>query len=224
MEAFLILTTGFLKQRRLMDKIAGLALVVSYDLFPRSSETWGMSSRDFIAPQARDCWSVSVTIAQSDISNDNTREKRTIHGQLARPPARIRAGAADTSESCLPNRRTVAFAADAHRTRTSSRKCGQTNATHDVEDLSALSLLRRRRAAFKLLLDLAGTQKRGQWLAANSVRRYEKLADPTRQVALPDHSSVNNSGQALVDFSFMKLCWAAVVDIPAPSHSSASAL
>ena len=88
-----ILTSDLLKKHPLLDKLAGLALVMSYDLCTKPSETLTSSSRDVIAHQARGNQSVSISIAQGVAASDATaREKWSIrqhsHGRFAGPPAR----------------------------------------------------------------------------------------------------------------------------------------
>ena len=87
-----------LKQHRLLDILAGLALIMSYDFFTRPSKTLKIFSRDVIAFPARGYHSVCVIIALAR-DHEKRRMRRYIPGRLARPPARIRAGALDTSAS-----------------------------------------------------------------------------------------------------------------------------
>ena len=77
-----MLTSDFLTQRRLLDKFACPALVMSYDLFTRPSETSKISSLDVIASQAWGYQSVSVIIAQSVAASDVTAARLPKSGQF----------------------------------------------------------------------------------------------------------------------------------------------
>ena len=72
LEAMAMLASDLLKQHRLLDKLAGLALAMSYGLFTRPSETLKIFSRDVIASQTRCYHSVSVIIAKSGAASDAT--------------------------------------------------------------------------------------------------------------------------------------------------------
>ena len=120
-----------LKQRHLLDKLAGFALVMSYDLFTRPSDILHISSRDVIALQARGSKQCHSSFAEGGCNrrdSSTNREKRPIRrhnlGQLAALPARIRAGAPDSSESRLPDRPAVALATQKEEESESNKKGG----------------------------------------------------------------------------------------------------
>ena len=124
-----MLASNLLKQHHLLDKLAGLAPVMSYDLFTMPSETLKTISRDVISPQARGYHSVSVIIAKSRTASATTTAlpaksvefDDTIPARLAGPPARFVAGAPDTSAGRRLSRPTVAVAPAAQRLRTGSQ-------------------------------------------------------------------------------------------------------
>ena len=195
--SLVILATDLMKQHRLLDKLAGLALVISYDLFTRSPETVKISCCDIITPQARGYHSVSVIVAQSRAASDATtaqpakkrRIRRHSHGQLAGLPARIRAGAPASSASRLPDRpllsplRLIDYELALKLAVTRARLDSVENLTR----LQAAPFLQHSRC-FRTCPGI------------HSVRRFEKTCKLTRQVALLDLSAL-----ALVASNFRKL-------------------
>ena len=78
LEAMVMLASDLLKQHRLLDKLAGIALVMSYDFFTRPSETLKIFSCDVITSKARPPLSVRHQRPERDgkrRNNSTTRER-----------------------------------------------------------------------------------------------------------------------------------------------------
>ena len=156
---------------------------------------------------------------QSETTGDTTQHHLRKNGQfddtviawLAGPPARLRAGAADPCPSLLPDRPTVVLAPDAHRKKTSRKKCGQADATDHVAPHCA----RHGGARFASGSGWHATKRQMARRKLRAVLRKSWQTHSCKWRYSFSSSSVNNAGQTLVDLSFMKLHLAAVVDIRA---------
>ena len=70
LEAVILIVRDLLTQDALLDKLAAFALVMSFDLFTRPSETLRIEARDVVAPTAKRYKVVSVMIAQTETYDD----------------------------------------------------------------------------------------------------------------------------------------------------------
>ena len=184
LEALVILASDLLQQHRLLDRLAGLELVVSYDLFTRPSETLKVPSRGVIAPQARGYQSVSVIIAQSVAASDATAAHTAKSGQSDDTAMAGLLGSSSNSCGCsssvsrLSDRPAVAFATEAQRVRTCSQISSHANTTDSVENITSLSSPHggASTAAIKLLLGHSKERPVGG-LQQTSCHYLKKLAN-----------------------------------------------
>ena len=172
LQAMVILASDLLYQHCLLDRFAGLALVMSYDLFTRPSETLNTSRATFSssASSAGIPISVSHHCAQRGCQRRDrspTRETlpilRHTHGRLAGRVFLIRL---PLPSPLKLNDYELTLKYAATRPRLSELKISRHYARHGGAST----------AAFELLLDLPGFHQRGRWLGAYSVLRCEKLA------------------------------------------------
>ena len=172
LHAMVMLASDFLNQHRVLDKCAGFALVMSYDLFTRPSETLNTSRATFSSSASSAGYrSVSVIIAHSVAASDATAAQlaktlpilRHTHGRLAGRVFLIRLPLPSPLQ-LNDYELTLKYAAT--RLRLSASKISPHCALHGGAST----------AVFKLLVDLPGIHQRGRWLGAYSVLRYEKVA------------------------------------------------
>ena len=76
-----MLTSELLKQHRLLEKLAGMALVMSYDLFTRPSETFKTGSQ----ADTTDSWQNLAATLRSRMFWTCKALKNEVHGSVQTP-------------------------------------------------------------------------------------------------------------------------------------------
>lgn len=208
-EAMALLAEALLTEDDRTSTLAAAALVISFDLFLRPSEALALTAADVVAPRVGQYGHVSVMVAQLDPSLRRNEEapRPAKSGEfddtiLAGLPGlnlmfvaplllRLRQGAQRGLPMLAPL--TLAqYETSLHRAARATDLAALRPMPHSARHGGA-SL-----AAVKKCLSLRGIQRRGRWLAASSVRRYEKHSKLTRQVARMPRASVRR-GEALLE-------------------------
>lgn len=206
-EALALLADHLIEQDTLESVFSATAMIVSYDLFLRPSEMLYLRGSDIKAPRVNK-YQVAVLVAQLDPEARSREAPRPAKsGEFGDT---IVAGLAALGLPFVPK---ALLALQLHEVRGAPLLDPLTlaqyeNAFRKAARATGLSILRptphacrhggASLAAFRGGLDAAGIQRRGRWVVAKSVRRYEKHGKLLRQIAKMDKTMVRR-GAALLD-------------------------
>lgn len=198
------------RRNELEARSAALALVLSFDLFTRPSETLDIKGGDVVIPGVGHDADTSVIVAPSrhaDGSRADDRPPRpsknrqfddtvlagvkgfrTLFVRTLLRKMKQRVGPADRIFQALT---LPAYKKQLHRATLALRLAPLKLTPHSARHGGAST------ARYLGELDLREIQRRGQWTAASSVRRYDKAGRLTRQVSLAPADVVNDGDDVL---------------------------
>ena len=224
LEAAIVIVRDLLSQGGLMDRLAAVALVMSFDLFTRPSETLRIKARDVVVSTAKRPKVVSVMIAQT-VTYDGL-DHRADEAQISQSakigecvaPGLPGLGLEFVTSLLLhmrewwPSNKPLLFPLDLAMYASSLAKAARRArldhlgiTPHSARHGGACA------AAFHNLLDSKQIQKRGRWLVPSPTRRY-KNGKLTRQVALMNAAVVDAAAADVANGEFAKLVLSSVVE------------
>ena len=212
-EALALIADHLISQDSLSAKLAATALVCSFDLFTRPSETLELRHEDIIPPRGR-YKSTSVIVAPLPI------KASTLKAATAPAPKSAKSGEFDDTvlaglpglglewvESLMVKLKEAAVAQQRLfdplnlaeyeallRDTSTDIKLSELHITPHSMRHGGASL-----ASYNKILDADGIRKQGRWNAEKSARRYEKKGRLTRQVAKMSAKQVQKGADLLRD-------------------------